>query len=240
MPSNCFGGSDAVADTVNGCAACPVDLLAEQPELSDRRSARELLCSWAVGWVVGVDDFVAGVGFDDDVAAVVDVVVAKWAGQTHGVDVGESAVFPRHDVMDFASFRTSGAARASAVPVAGDDRFDLSFGCVAVGTSHPDGLSFTVKHNSGNSRGTHQTFQHCLRQRFTPDDLSDPGRVVGSEAFNVSYRDELCACTAGSRVGPGWSTTRSKRPLSVVVVCAHHRACLRGRRRLATAGRIQR
>ena len=40
MPSDCFGGSDAVADTVNGCAACPVDLLAEQPELSDRRSAR--------------------------------------------------------------------------------------------------------------------------------------------------------------------------------------------------------
>ena len=42
----------------------------------------------AVGWVVGVDDFVAGVGFDDDVAAVVDVVVAVWAGETHFVDVG--------------------------------------------------------------------------------------------------------------------------------------------------------
>ena len=30
----------------------------------------------AVGWVVGVDDLVAGVGFGDGVAAVVDVVVA--------------------------------------------------------------------------------------------------------------------------------------------------------------------
>ena len=29
----------------------------------------------AVGWVVGVDDLVAGVGFGDGVAAVVDVVV---------------------------------------------------------------------------------------------------------------------------------------------------------------------
>ena len=45
-------------------------------------------CLWASWWVVGVDDFVAGFGFDDDVAAVVDVVVTHGAGQTHGVDVG--------------------------------------------------------------------------------------------------------------------------------------------------------
>ena len=60
----------------------------------------------AVWWVIGVDDFVAGVGLDDDVAAVVDVVMAVWAGEAHGVDVCWSALFPGHDVMDFASFGT--------------------------------------------------------------------------------------------------------------------------------------
>ena len=45
-------------------------------------------CLGASWRVVGVDDFVAGVGFGDDVAAVVDVVVAVWAGEAHGVDVG--------------------------------------------------------------------------------------------------------------------------------------------------------
>ena len=117
----------------------------------------------AVGWVVGVDDFVAGVGFDDDVAAVVDVVMTIGAGETHGVDVGASALFPRDDVMDFAAFRTCGAAAACAVPVAGDDGFDLGFGSVSMGASHPEGLSFTVKDDSGDSSGTHQTFEHCLR-----------------------------------------------------------------------------
>jgi len=36
----------------------------------------EVLCLGAVWWVVGVGDLVAGFGFGDDVAAVVDVVVA--------------------------------------------------------------------------------------------------------------------------------------------------------------------
>ena len=86
-----------------------------------------------------------------------------WARQTHEVDVGWSALFPGHDVMDFAAFRTSGAACASAVPVAGDDGFDLGFGCVSVGASHPEGLALTVENNPGDSGGAHQTFQHCLR-----------------------------------------------------------------------------
>ena len=42
----------------------------------------------AVWWVVGVDDFVAGAGFDNNPAAVVDVVMAVGAGETHFVDVG--------------------------------------------------------------------------------------------------------------------------------------------------------
>ena len=117
----------------------------------------------AVWWVVGVDDFVAGVGFDDDVAAVVDVVVTQRAGETHFVDVCWSALFPGDDVMDLAAFGTCGAVFASAVPVTGDDGFDLSFGCVSMGASHPDGLSFTVKDNPGDSSGTHQPFQHGLR-----------------------------------------------------------------------------
>ena len=53
-----------------------------------RRLAGSWFCSGTVWWVVGVDDFVTGFGFDDDVAAVVDVVVAVWAGETHFVDVG--------------------------------------------------------------------------------------------------------------------------------------------------------
>ena len=117
----------------------------------------------AVWRVAGVDDFVAGFGFDDYVAAVVDVVVAVWAGETHFVDVGESALFPWDDVMDLAAFGTSGAACASAGPVTGDDRFDLGFGWESTIASHPDGLSFAVKHNSGNSGYTHQAFEHCLR-----------------------------------------------------------------------------
>ena len=36
----------------------------------------EVLCLGAVWWVVGVGDLVAGFGFGDDIAAVVDVVVA--------------------------------------------------------------------------------------------------------------------------------------------------------------------
>ena len=116
----------------------------------------------AVWWVVGVDNFVAAGGFDDDVAAVVDVVVAVWAGETHFVDVGWPALFPWDDVVYFASFRTGGAACASAVPVAGDYGFDLSFGGVSMGASHPNRLTFTVKDNPGDSSGTHQTFQHGL------------------------------------------------------------------------------
>ena len=117
-------------------------------------------CSGAVGWVVGVDDLVAGFGLDDDVAAVVDVVVAVWAGETHLVDVGESALFPRDDVMDFAALRVGSAA--CAVPVAGDDGFDLSLGGESAVASYPDGLAFAVKHNSGHSGYTHQAFEHCL------------------------------------------------------------------------------
>ena len=95
----------------------------------------------AVWWVVGVDDFVAGFGFGDDVAAVVDVVVAVWAGQTHGVDVGEPSLFPGHDVVYFAAFGTCGAVFACAVPVTGDDRFDLGLGGESVIASHPNGLA---------------------------------------------------------------------------------------------------
>ena len=99
-------------------------------------------CSWAVWWVVGVDDFVAGVGFGDGVAAVVDVVVAQGAGEAHFVDVGESALFPGHDVVYFAAFWTCGAVFACAVPVTGDDGFDLGFGGESAVASDPDGLSF--------------------------------------------------------------------------------------------------
>ncbi len=49
-----------------------------------RHRGRWLGASWSV---VGVDDFVAGVGFGDDVVAVVDVVVTQGAGETQGVDV---------------------------------------------------------------------------------------------------------------------------------------------------------
>ncbi len=69
--SRCFAAADPV-DVPNVSSFC---LMAGVSRLG------------AVCWVVGVDDFVAGVGFDDDVAAVVDVVVAVWAGQTHFVDV---------------------------------------------------------------------------------------------------------------------------------------------------------
>ena len=62
-------------------------LLVEHPEPSGHRPT-ELGGSGAVGWVVGVDDLVAGVGFDDDIAPVVDVVVTHGAGETHLVDVG--------------------------------------------------------------------------------------------------------------------------------------------------------
>ena len=61
--------------------------MAGQPEPSDRRIATHFVWLGAVWSVVGVDDFVAGVGFDDDVAAVVDVVMAVWTGETHLVDV---------------------------------------------------------------------------------------------------------------------------------------------------------
>ena len=89
--------------------------------------------------------------------------MAVWAGETHFVDVCWSAVFPGDDVMDFAAFGTGGAVFACAVPVAGDDGFDLGFGGVSMGASHPEGLSFTIKDDSGDSSGTHQTFEHCLR-----------------------------------------------------------------------------
>ena len=96
--------------------------MTEHPGSSDhcQHRGRWLGASW---WVVGVDDFVAGVGFDDDVAAVVDVVVAQRAGETHFVDVCEPAVFPGNDVMNLAAFGSCGAVFACAVPVTGDDRF---------------------------------------------------------------------------------------------------------------------
>ena len=117
--------------------------------------------------------------------------MAVWAGQAHGVDVGWSAVFPGDDVVYLTAFGTGGAACASTVPVAGNDRFDLSFGCVSMGASHPDGFTFTVKDNTGDSSSTHQTFQHCLRQGFTTNDLRDSRRVIISKPFDIGHCDEF-------------------------------------------------
>ena len=107
-------------------------------------------------------------------------------------------------MVDFAAFGSGGAVFASAVPVSGDDGFDLGFGGVSVGASHPEGLSFAVEHHAGNGRGADEPFQHSLRQRFTANDLSDAGRVVAAEAFDVGYGDELvpgAARPATRRVG---------------------------------------
>ena len=86
--------------------------------------------------------------------------MAVWAGETHFVDVGESALFPGHDVMYFAALRVGGAT--CAMPVTGDDGFDLSFVGESAIASYPDGLAFAVKDNSGHCCGTHQAFEHCL------------------------------------------------------------------------------
>ena len=55
--------------------------------------------------------------------------------------------------MYFAALRVGGAA--GAVPVAGDDGFDLGLGGESTVASYSDGLSFAVEDDPGNSGDTH-------------------------------------------------------------------------------------